>query len=419
MPTLKKFPTMCLLLAAISLTTALQPTNTQAADTQSQPEPIRQEIGLLLQAAQDLFKQQQFPEALAKIAQTDTITNQTDWEKFTIARMRAPTAARAGDNALAAATFEAIIATNRLPAPEQSKTIAATGNLYYEAKNYPKAIIWLSRARKDNSNDLQIRSTLIQAWYKNNDIAEATSALQAAIAEDKAANRIPAEADLKLLVDCTLKANDKTAYLSALEKLTADYPKKEYWIDILNRIQSKPGFTDHMMLDLYRLKAATVQLQTGTEVMDMAQLSLLAGFPAEAKQTLDQGLRANLLNSPVDAARQKQLRDKATQAAAADVKAMTQSKADASKAKEGTGAINLGYALVSAGQFDEGLALMQDGFKKGGIKNSEEAKLHLGIAYQLAGQKDQAIQTFSTVSGTDGVADLAQLWAMQIRHPLN
>jgi len=414
-----------MLLAAMGLTTALPvlglASSARAADDtqQAKVETIRPEVGVLLQAAQDLFKEQKFKEALAKIAETDAIDNKTGWETFTIDRMRGTAAARAGDAELAGKSFEAVIASGRLAPAEQAKIIPALGSVYYGAKNYPQAILWLSRALKENGNDPQTRTLLIQAYYLNNDISHATNALQADFAADEGAGRTPREADLKLLVSCAIKTNDKIAYLGALEKLNTYYPTKENWIDILNRVQSRPGFSDHMMLDLYRLKAATVQLQSSAEFMDMAQRALLAGFPAEAKKTMDHGFSSGLLGSGTDAAGQKHLRDQASKAAGDDVKTMAQSEAEVSRAKDGTSQINLGYALVTAGQFEKGLALMQEGVEKGGIKHNEEARLHLGIAYQLAGQKDKAVQAFNTVQGADGVADLARLWVMQMHHPLN
>ena len=62
------------------------------------------------------------------------------------------------------------------------------------------------------------------------------------------------------------------------------------------------------------------------------------------------------------------------------------------------------------GQFDKGISLMQQGIAKGKLKRSDEANLHLGIAYLRAGQKAKAREAFKLVSGTDGAADLARLW---------
>ena len=420
-----RFAPIFVLLAAVGLTSTLPVLGlapaAYAADEAEQPkgETVRAEVGLPLQAAQELIKQQKYKEALVKIAETDAVPNKTPWETFTIDHMRGAAAARAGDTELAGKSFEAVIASGRLSPAEQVKVVQALGNMYYDAKNYPKAIEWLTRSLKEGGADPQTRTLLIQSYYLSNDIPRATSELQSAIAADESAGRAPSEIELKLLASCALKSNDKGGYQVALEKLNTYYPKKDYWLDLIGRVQNKPGFSDRLVLDLYRLKAATVQLQTSSEFTDMAQLSLLAGFPAEAKKTLDQGYQSGLLGSGPDAAKQKRLQDQAGKAASDDLKSMTQSETAAVNAKEGTGQVNLGYALVTAGQFDKGLRLMEDGLKKGNLKRSDDAKLHLGIAYQLAGQKDKAIEAFKSVQGTDGAADLARLWIMQVNHPLN
>jgi tetratricopeptide (TPR) repeat protein len=418
-----RFAPIFMLLAAVGVTTTLPLAGiaplAYAADDSAKAETVRPEIGKPLQAAQALVKEEKYKEALAKIAETDAVSDKTAFEIYSIDRLRGATAARAGDIKLAGSSFEAVVASGRLAPDEQAKIVRALGSLYYDAEDYPKAITWFTRSLKEGGNDPQTRTLLIQSYYLSNDIPRATSELQKDIAADEGAGRTPSEQTLKLLVSCALKANDKPAYLTSLEKLNTYYPKNEYWIDILSRIQSKPGFSDHLMLDLYRLKATAVQLQTSGEFTDVAQLALLAGFPAEAKKILDQGYQSGVLGSGPDAAKQKRLRDQANKGIADDQRTMAQSEASVSSTKEGTGQLNLGYALVTAGQFDKGLALMESGLKKGGLKRPEDAKLHLGIAYQMAGQKDKAIQIFKTVQGTDGVADLARLWVMQVNHPVN
>ena len=52
------------------------------------------------------------------------------------------------------------------------------------------------------------------------------------------------------------------------------------------------------------------------------------------------------------------------------------------------------------------------------LKHPDDAKLHLGIAYALAGKKAKALSTLKSVGGTDGTADLARYWIMAINHPL-
>ncbi len=93
-----------------------------------------------------------------------------------------------------------------------------------------------------------------------------------------------------------------------------------------------------------------------------------------------------------------------------DERTLPQSARDAGAAKDGRPLVTVGYAMVSAGQFDKGLALMEQGIQKGVGIRPDEARLHLGIAYLAAGQKTKAIAAFKAVQGGDGTADLARLW---------
>jgi hypothetical protein len=46
-----------------------------------------------------------------------------------------------------------------------------------------------------------------------------------------------------MLANIQLKKNDKAGYVNTIEKLAANYPKAQYWTDLLNRVQGKPGFS--------------------------------------------------------------------------------------------------------------------------------------------------------------------------------
>ena len=55
--------------------------------------------------------------------------------------------------------------------------------------------------------------------------------------------------------------------------------------------------------------------------------------------------------------------------------------------------------------------------RKGGLDNRpQDAKLRLGVAYLLAGDKAKAIDTFKTVGGMHGAADLARLYGIYARN---
>lgn len=87
-----RFAPICMLLAAVGLTTALPMAGiaplAYAADDGAKAETVRPEIGTPLQAAQALIKEEKYKEALAKIAETDAVGNKTAYEIFAIDRLR-------------------------------------------------------------------------------------------------------------------------------------------------------------------------------------------------------------------------------------------------------------------------------------------------------------------------------------------
>ena len=76
--------------------------------------------------------------------------------------------------------------------------------------------------------------------------------------------------------------------------------------------------------------------------------------------------------------------------------------------------LNAGFNYVLHGSGEKGLQMMEQGVRKGGLKRPDDARLHLGYAYQFAGQNQKAIQVFRTVQGTDGTASLARLWNLHL-----
>jgi hypothetical protein len=217
------------------------------------------------------------------------------------------------------------------------------------------------------------------------------------------------EKTLRLLAASQLKLGDETGYANTLEKLLVHHPKKEYWADRLSRIQSKPGFADRLVLDVYRLQLATETLDEPAQYVEMAQLALQGALPAEARKVVEAGYAAGKLGSGVEAERHKRLRDLANKQAAEDAKTINAELIG----RNAEALVNTGQALVTMGRVDKGIELIEQGIAKGGLKRTDDAKLHLGQAYLLSGNKARAIETFKSVRGADGVADLARLWVFR------
>ena len=378
-------------------------------------ETVRPEIGKALQSANELIKAGKYKEALAKVRDADAVNGKTANESFVVERMRIAAASGAGEVDTAAKSFEVLSSSGKVSPADKARMAESIAGGYYRAKDYAKAMQWSQRYFKEGGTSGSIRTLLIQSQYLSGDFSGAAKELVAEVQASEKGGTPPAEDRLKLLLNAALQNKDNITYVYAVEKLVTYYPKKEYWVDLLSRMQRKPNFSDRFVLDAYRLSLATGSMTAANDYMEMAQLALQAGLPAEAKQVVDKGFTANVLGAGAEAERHKRLRDlvakKLDEAKAAQADSEKQASAD----KEGTALVNIGFNQVFAGQTAKGLGMMQQGIAKGSLKRPEDAKLHLAIAQLVAGDNAKAQAALKTVGGTDGAADLARLWALYAR----
>lgn len=375
-------------------------------------DTLRPEIGKPMLAAQELIKAQKYKEAMVKIRDAETISGRTAYENFIIERMRATAAAGAGDTETATKSFESIIGSGKLSAADQLKMIEALAGTYYRAKDYAQASVWVQKYIKSGGSSPQMRTLLIQSMYLSGDYAGASKEISAMNTEADRAGGVPAENMLQLQASCQNKTKDYAGYIATMERLIKHYPKMEYWADMIGRVQSKPGFSDRLLLDVFRLRYSSGNLAESNAYVEYAQLALQEGFPAEAKKIVSDGFDKKLLGVGSNAQRHNRLRDLANRQASEDRIALDQ-KGKASE-KDANMLVNDGYDYVTHGEVEKGIGLMEKGVGKGGLKRPDDAALHLGLAYLQAGNKVKASQTLKSVSGSaGGVGDLARLWMLQ------
>lgn len=389
-----------------------------AAEAAKPADSVRPELFKLIdpKAMKELMDAKNYTEVQSRIDQAAALPNLTAYESFVLNRLRVAVASATNNPQLAMTALEAVIESGRLSAAEKGDFIQALANYYYNAKDYPKAITWFKRYETETGDQVKVRPYIIRAYYFGNDFENAKTALMASL-QNNQTGKAPALEDLQLLANTGAKTKDKPTYLFAMEKLVQYYPSDDYWSDLLNRMQSKPTYSNHLELDVLRLQKVAVKTMSGDEYYALAELAMLGAFSTEAKQALDAGFAAGVLGTGPKAADHKKLRERANKGAADDAKNIAAGDAAAMKSKEGTGLVNLGYAYVTMGDFDKGIDMIKKGIDKGGLKRPEDAKLRLGAAYALAGRKDQAITALEAVKGAEGQADLARYWTFWVNRP--
>ena len=317
--------------------------------------------------------------------EADAVPNKTPAEQLTIDRMRGAAAQRAGDHATTIQAFEAVFASGKLSQAEQAQVAESLAYAYAQTKDFAKAQAWIGRAQQAGSNSAQLKQ--LQAWMQSQsgDYAAIARDAAAAVSTAEQAGQRPAEADLLRLADAYQRSNNP-AYNATLAKLLNYYPKKDYWAAYLARLPRKSGFADRYALDVMRLKLASGTMSSTDEFMEMAQLALQAGVPAEAKKIVERGFASGALGTGAEAERHQRLRALALKQDAESSAAIAARAAEAAAAKDGNALVQVGTVYVSMGEVDKGIALIEQGIAKGGLKRPEDAKLRLGLAQQQSAQ---------------------------------
>jgi len=385
------------------------------ASAASQPaNSVRPAFAGPFSAAQEALKNGNGTLALAKLKELDAIPDQTPYEKYLVLRVRAPAEYTVNDFTAAAADFDAILANPLLPAEDRLIMMKSLAGIYYGSEQYAKAAVAIQRYLDAGGNDAQLKELLPQAQYAAKDFANAAKGFRAQVDADYAAGKVPTEKQLRLLYSAYVGLKDDAGVVAAMEHLAVNYPKADYWRDLIPRVREVDNFPERLVLDYYRLKAQVFGQVDDRERLNYAALAARAGYPGEAKKVLDAAAASKPFTG-ADAADANRLRSEVAKAAAADVAQQAANENAARGAKDGNALVSQGLVEAVTTDPAKGAQLIEQGIAKGGLRQSEDAKLHLGYAQVRAGRDADALKTFQSVKGPNGLTEMAHLWMLYLQ----
>ncbi len=393
-------------------TVTSSPAYAQAEADKEKGPSIRAEMGKLYQEVQAALNSKDYTAATDKVNAMAALDKITPYESYTVQRLRAAIAMGKNDQPAVIAAMESMLGSEFLSPAERKSFTSSVAGTYFNTKQYPKAREWATKYLQLDAESVQMRNLIARTYYLENDFANCAKYMEEILAADAKTGAKPSEENLRLTYSAYQNAKDNANSVRMLEKMAEFYPQKETWADLVYRLKTRPGFSDRLLLDAYRIQFATDNVEEGAEYVDMAELAMLAGLPVEAKIYIDAGFEKKVVGAGKDAVKQKQLRDRIHKQAADDVKALDAGESTAKNAKTGVGLVNIGYNYVVNNQVERGIALMEQGIAKGGLKSLDEAKLHLGMAYLKVGNRDKAKEIFAGLQGTDGSAELGRYWLL-------
>jgi len=387
---------------------------------------VKAELAPPLNAAQNLLKEGKLDDAMKNVLLAAAVPNLTPYETMLIERTRAAVAQRQGNNALVVQALEAALATGQIPQADEMGLVEAVVSIASRLNDHPRVLRWTERYLTLGGTNDAVRMVRIQSQLASGDEKGAMAALAARLdAADKAGTTQP-ESHLRTLLSLQQKAKDAGTQRT-LERLALAYPRPEYWMDLVVTAARDPAIPDRTLIEMYRLLrvvGGVKQLELGEE---LAQLASRLGQPAEALSVIEDAYAAGQMGKGGQAAAHQTLRDQVRKQAAAEAADRAAAEASAKTAPNGNGLVDLGWAIVAglpsgapAAQLEPGLALMEQGIAKGGLRRPVEARLHLAMGQLAAGRKDAARQTLKALEAeakTDPLAVPVQLWSMFAQAP--
>ncbi|MDB5703440.1 MAG: hypothetical protein JWN66_556 [Sphingomonas bacterium] len=307
------------------------------------------------------------------------------------------------------------------------------GDIAYAQKLYARAAQYYIQARQNGLQDDELGLQVVRAYMEAGNVTAGAEALDGLIAAQVAAGKKPPESWYRFAAQRlrTKKAPEAVAWTG---KWLAAYGTRANWHDAI----AINGFKDEdesqltpaerlernrRFVDLLRLMRVTHSLAGQKEYTDYAKRANSLGLKDEARSVIEEGRASGaipakdtettqILAQTGRPAAKGKAKAKPVPAAAA---AAAPSDTAARKAKDGELAMQLGDVSIGQAAYAKAVEMYDLALEKT-VKDTDTLRLHRGIAYALAGDKEKARSDFDAVTQSP-VRETAQLWTIWLESP--
>ena len=389
-----------LLYAAVGTGTA------QAAEQAIQ----NRDVANALTEAKKQAAKKQWSAALASLDKADGVAGKSAYADYKIDEFRAYVLTQQRQYGAAAAVFEKLAGSSEAPSAQVPTQLKTAAQLYSRAGQNAKAAQVGQRALKLRPQDSELLQLVGQSQYTAKNYRAAAATMQQLVSLSEKQGKKPEEGWLQIILNSQYQVNDKDGIARSWMSLLRYYPKQQYWERVLDMktagVQPEP-----IELGYQRLMFDVGVLKDPRDYEDLAMNSIESGAPAEAVRVLQHGLQSGQFEGASEA-RFKRMLEYAQKAVAADENKLQQEVQTAQSADTGQPSVDLGRAYLGQQRYDDAISALQQGIKKGKLKNEDQARLDLGIAYLRKDERRQAQQTFASVESKSEWRDLADLWRL-------
>jgi tetratricopeptide (TPR) repeat protein len=380
---------------------------------------VSKQIAKQMSAAQDAMRAKKWLEVLTKTHEAEAVPGaKTQTDLYWMSEFRGFAYHNLKQDAEAARELEAGLNSPCMPEAKKLERYKSLAGIYSSLRNYPKVIDYGNRALKV-SRDPEMQVAVAQAYYQSGNNKDAVRVMNELLASIDQKGGVPKEQQLLLVQAACARANDNACVAKVFEKLVINYPKTEYWQNLMVALR-KSDTDDIQKLNVMRLSMHVNVMKDPEEYKEMAQLALEERLAGEAQAVLEQGFAKKVFTDQRLIDVNTRLLNAAKKEAAADKTTIATNEAAARAAQFGSADIKVGAQYLGFGDTAKATESLQRGIAKGGIAKGDpkekeridEASLLLGIAYLRTNNKADAAKAFRSVKNDPTMVRIAKLWLL-------
>jgi len=373
---------------------------------------ISKQIAKPMDAANKAISARKWQEVLTRVREAEQTTGyiKSAFDQFYMTEFKGFAYHQLGQLGDAARELEAGLNSPCMAEAKKADRLKNLTALYYQMKNYPKAIEFANRGLKMRQ-DPELMVTLGQAYYQSGKNADAARVMNEVIAAFEKSGQRPKENQMLTVLAACQKVNDNNCVTRLFEKLVVYYPKPDYWQNLLVSL-TQSELLDEQKINVMRLQQKVGVMKKPSEYTEMAQIALDQGLPGEAQAILEEAFTKKLFADQRSVDLNTRLLNKAKSSAAADKAGLAKKEADAKAAATGDDLVHVGAAYLSYGDNAKALEALKAGIAKGKLTQPDQAAILLGIANLKANNKAEAEKAFRTVKADPTMTRIAKLWLL-------
>ena len=303
-------------------------------------------------------------------------------------------------------TYEKMVAIPSLEPQMAKQTMYTLAQLYTMEENYQKALQTLDRWFALESNPapepfiLKAQNLYQLARYKEM-IEPVQNAMRVARERDK-----PVKEDWYVLLNFAYFQEEDYRNVRDIQKiLLENWPKKRYWFSLAGAYTELGE--DNNLIAAYGAAHDQGMLEKESELVTMAQLYMQAEVPYKAATLLEKEMEAGRVSKN---AKNYRLLSQAWMLSMEDERAVPALQEAARLSDDGELDVRLGNTYLNLGEYDKCIDAVQSGLRKGGLKNTDNAQISLGMCLYNERRYQAAVDAFRDAGRTPRSRKIAQQW---------